>query len=222
MIVFIRIASESPNMRKIALMLEETGLPYVVKLVEPRKDGVLDPEFAKVSPNGTAPAIVDTGTGTALFESGAILFFLAEKSGMLLPSGLGARAKAMKWLMFEAANVCPSMIELHHYVMSDSGDLPGAVFERYRGRLARYCSILDRELRDREYLAGQYSIADIALYPWMAAMEDMAEIDLDEYPALSRWAEAIGRRAAAQRAAQANSAQTAWCYRDGDVALCGA
>lgn len=222
MIVFFRIASESPNMRKIALMLEETGLPYVVKLVEPRKDGASDPEFAKVSPNGTAPAIVDTGTGTALFESAAILYFLAEKSGMLLPPALGARAEAMKWLMFEAANVCPTMLELHHYVMSDTGELPGAVFARYRGRLARYCSILERELRDREHLAGEYSIADIALYPWMAAMGDMAEIDLGDFPALGRWAGAIGSRAAAQRASLASSARTDWCYRDGGVVLCGA
>lgn len=220
MIIFFRISSESPNMRKISLMLEETALPYVVKFVEPHENEVLDAEFGKISPNGTAPAIVDTDTGASLFESGAILYFLAEKSGKLLPSSLRARADAFKWLMFEAANVCPTMIELHHYVMNDSGDLPDTIFQRYKNRLARYCSILDKQLEDREYLAGEYSIADVALYPWMITLEDMAQIDLVDYPNLNNWSQEISKRSTTQRTSQANSPKTNWCYRNGKVELC--
>ena len=222
MIIFFRIPSESPNMRKISLMLEEAALPYVVKFVEPRKTEALDVEFAKISPNGTTPAIVDTDTGTTLFESGAILYFLAEKSGKLLPSSLGARADVIKWLMFEVANVCPTMIELHHYVMNDSGELPDTIFQRYKNRLAQYCSILDKQLEDREYLAGQYSIADVALYPWMVTLEDMAEISLDDYPNLNNWTQAISKRSATKKTSQANSPKTNWCYRNGNVELCSA
>lgn len=221
MIIFFRIPSESPNMRKISLMLEETALPYVVKFVEPRKGGVLDTEFAKISPNGTTPAIVDTDTGATLFESGAILYFLAEKSGKLLPSNLGVRADVIKWLMFEAANVCPTMIELHHYVMNDTGTIPDAIFQRYKNRLAQYCSILDKQLEDREYLAGQYSIADIALYPWMVTLEDMAEINLDDYANMNGWTQAISKRSTTQNISQENSQKTNWCYRNGNVELCG-
>ena len=222
MIIFFRIPSESPNMRKISLMLEETALPYVVKFVEPGKNEALDAEFAKISPNGTTPAIVDIDTGVSLFESGAILFFLAEKSGKLLPSSLAMRADVIKWLMFEVANVCPTMIELHHYVMNDSGAIPDAIFQRYKNRLAQYCSILDKQLEDREYLAGQYSIADVALYPWMVTLEDMAEIDLGDYFNLNNWAKAISNRSTTQRVSQENSPKTNWCYRNGNVELCSA
>lgn len=223
MIIFFRIPSESPNMRKISIMLEETALPYVVKFVEQGKTReVLDAEFAEISPNGTTPAIVDTDTGTTLFESGAILYFLAEKSGKLLPAHLRARADTIKWLMFEVANVCPTMIELHHYVMNDSGELPDTIFQRYKRRLAQYCSILDKQLENREYLAGEYSIADIALYPWMVAMEDMAEINVGDYPNLNHWAKAISNRSTTQIIVQTNSPNTNWCYRNGGVELCNA
>jgi len=208
MIIFFRKPSESPNMRKVSIMLEETALPYVVKHVEPRHADTIDEEFARISPNGTAPAILDTDTSVALFESGAILFYLAEKSGKLLPSGLGARAEAMKWLMFEAANVCPTILELHHYVMNDSGDIPDTVFQHYKNRLARYCSILDKQLEDREYLAGQYSIADIALYPWMVTLADMAEIDLVDYTNLNNWTQTINNRLMTKSISQADSPTT--------------
>lgn len=169
-------------MRTISLMPEETALPYVVQWVEPRQHEAVDEEFAKISSNGTAPSMVGTDTGVTLFESGAILYFLAEMSGKLLPSTLGARAEVVKWLMFEAANVCPTMIELHHYVMHDAGELPDTIFQRYKNRLARYCSILDKQLAGRQYLAGQYSIADVALYRRMITLEDMAQIDFSPPP----------------------------------------
>lgn len=221
MIIFFRIPSDSPNMRKVSLMLEETALPYVVKLVAPRTSATPDAELARISPTGTTPAIVDTETGIGLFESAAILQFLAEKSAKLLPSGLGARAEVVKWLTFEAANVCPTMIELHHYMMNDAG-LPDAIMQRYRNRLVRHCAILDRQLEGREYLAGEYSIADVALYPWTVILEDMAEISLGDYANLNNWARTIGARAATQRISESSSFRTDWCYRNGDVELCSA
>jgi len=222
MIIFYRVPSDSPNMRKISLMLEETALPYVVKVVEPSNSEARDADFDRISPNGTAPAILDTDTGTALFESGAILHYLAEKSGKLLPAHSVARAEAMKWLMFEVANVCPTMVELHHYVMNDAGEFPDAIFQRYKRRLAKFCAILDQQLAGREHLAGEYSIADIALYPWMVTLEDFADIQLSDYPHLSRWAQAIGNRPATLAVANANITNTNWCYRKGGVEICSA
>lgn len=222
MIIFFRIRSESPNMRKVSLMLEETALPYVVKLVAPRTSEPPDAQFAEISPNGTTPAIVDAETGVGLFESAAILQFLAEKSAKLLPSSLGARAEVVKWLTFEAANVCPTMIELHHYLMNDDGGLPEAIMQRYRNRLARHCAILDRQLDGREFLAGEYSIADVALYPWTLVLEDMAEISLADYPRLNNWARTIGDRPTTRRMSESGPPRTEWCYRNGDVELCSA
>jgi len=114
------------------------------------------------------------------------------------------------------------MIELHHYVMHDSGELPDAIFQRYKNRLAQYCSILNKQLEDREYLAGQYSIADIALYPWTVALEDMADISLVDFPNLNNWAKAISKRSTTQRTSQANPSKTNWCYRNDNVELCSA
>jgi len=219
MIIYFRIPSESPNIRKISIMLEETGLPYVVKMVEPHLEAPADAELAKISPTGTVPAIIDTDTGTALFESGAILFYLAEKSGVLLPSNINDKSEVVKWLMFEAANICPAMIELHHYIMNDIVDIPDTVFDRYKSKLADYCVILNKQLENRDYLCGEYSIADVVLYPWTAALEDMAEISLEDYPFLNHWAKTINRRPTTQQTA---SPPTNWCYRNGEVALCSA
>lgn len=197
MIIFYRLLSESPNMHKISLMLEEVGLPHEARFIESRDAHETDPELAKISPNGTYPAIMDTDTGVSLFESGAILYYLAEKTGKLLPTNLGDRAEAIKWLTFEAANVCPAMIELHHYFMNDAGDIPEAVFDRYKNKLSQYCSILDKQLEERDYLAGDYSIADIALYPWTVTLEDVAEVSLSDFPNLENWATRISQRAGA-------------------------
>lgn len=198
MIIFYTMHSESPNIRKISIMLEEIGLPYTVKHVEKQSNGEFAADFVAINPNATVPAIVDTDTGTTLFESGAILYYLAEKTRKLLPTNLQDRAEVVKWLMFEVANMCPAMVELYHYILIDSGGIPDAVLQRYKDKLARYCSILNRQLDGREYLCGEYSIADIALYPWSVILEDMAEIDLRDYPNLKNWAIAIGNRSAAQ------------------------
>ncbi|MDH5183014.1 MAG: glutathione binding-like protein, partial [Gammaproteobacteria bacterium] len=157
-----------------------------------------------------------------LFESTAILYYLAEKSGHLLPKMIEHRSKVIKWLSFEAANMCPAMIELHHYIMNDDGDVPDIIFQRYKDKLVQYSSILDQQLSDRDYLADEYSIADIALFPWTAALEDMAEISLSDYPNLERWATRINLRYNRQQTPASELAFSNWCYQDGNVAVCSA
>ncbi len=202
MIIFYTMHSESPNMRKISIMLEEIGLPYTIKRVEKQSNGEFAADFIAINPNATVPALVDTDTGITLFESGAILYYLAEKTQKLLPTNLKARAEVVKWLMFEVANMCPTMVELYHYMLIDSGEIPDAILQRYKDKLVRYCSILNHQLDGREYLCGEYSIADIALYPWSVILEDMAELNLDDYPNLKNWATTISARSAAQPSAQ--------------------
>jgi len=198
MIDFYRMHSSSPNMRKVAIMLAETGLPYTSKYVEKQGNGKCSDAYRAISPNCTAPAIVDDETGAAVFESGAILCYLAEKTGKLLPPSLRDRADVLKWLMFEVANIGPIMIELHHHMLSDAADNAGSLLQRHRDRMIRCCTILERQLAGREYLCGNYSVADIALYPWSAILEDMAEISLADYPNLNGWASRISSRPAVQ------------------------
>ncbi len=221
MIIFYRIPSESPNIRKISLMLAETGLPYVVKMIDAHDSDSVNTEFQRISPNGTVPAILDTDTGISLFESAAILQYLAEKTGLLLSDDQATRAITQQWLLFEAANVCPAMIELHHYILHDDGETPQSIFERYKTQLTRYCTILDQQLSNREYLAGDYSIADIVLYPWGAALEDMAEINLKDFPHLHAWIQSIDGRPAAQQSLQQDPSLSHWCFHKGNVQLCG-
>jgi GST-like protein len=219
MIVFYRIPNDSPNMIKISIMLNEIALPYVEKIVDADEDGEA---FAEISPNGITPAIVDTDTGATIFESGAILLYLAEKSGKLLPSDDRLRADVTKWLMFEAANVCPTMIELHHYLLNDYGQFSESVCERYKKQLEKYCAILNKQLEDRDYLAGEYSIADIILYPWTVTLEDMADIDIADYPHLNKWAMKITKHLETKQLAQTSSEKKDWCYQNGEVKFCSA
>jgi GSH-dependent disulfide-bond oxidoreductase len=198
MIDFYRMHSNSPNMRKVAIMLTETGLPYTSKYVEKQGNGQCADKYRAISPNCTAPAIVDDETGAVVFESGAVLCYLAEKTGKLLPAAARERADVLKWLMFEVANVGPVMVELHHHILKDHDDGAEARLQRHRDRMARFCAILEDQLAGREYLCGNYSIADIALYPWTAILEDMAEIRMADYPNLNDWASRISSRPAVQ------------------------
>ncbi|MHB1676629.1 MAG: glutathione S-transferase family protein [Sulfuriferula sp.] len=203
MIIFYRIYSDSPNIRKISIMLEEIGLPYTIQFVDKQSDGSFAKDFLAISPNATVPAIVDTENSATLFESGAILYYLAEKTQKLLPASLEERAEVVKWLMFEVANMCPAMVDLYHYMLADTGDTPDSFFQRYKDKLVRYCAILNQQLEGREYLCKEYSIADIALYPWTAILEDMAEINLSDFPNLNNWAVNISKRLAVVTATQA-------------------
>ena len=198
MIVFYSLTSASPNIRKISMMLSETGLPHYVKDIHGNGDGKkFTDDFMAISPNRTVPAILDEDNGVVLFESGAILHYLAEKSGYFLPANIKDRSEVMKWLMFEVSNMGPTMGEIFHYMVQTSDEIADVHMKRYRDKVAQFCEILDRQLEEREYLGGEYSIADIALYPWHVVLEDMADVNLSDYPNLHKWVERIGKRPAA-------------------------
>lgn len=196
MITFYRIANNSPNIRKVSMMLAETGIPHETHIVE-RRDGELVDEYLSINPNATVPAIVDDDAGITLFESAAILCYLAESSGLLLPVNKHEKAEVVNWLIFESANIGPVVSEIYHYMMLMEDELPDVHMRRYQNKLARFCEIIDQRLKGREYLCGDFSIADIALYPWTAVFEDLAEVSLSDFSNLSTWAEKIGQRPSA-------------------------
>jgi GSH-dependent disulfide-bond oxidoreductase len=197
MIILYTMLSSSPNIRKITMMLNEAGLPYKVHKFERQEDGKLPEDFLAINPNGTVPAILDEDTGAVLFESAAILYYLAEKSGKLLPAELKDKGEAMKWLVFEAANMGATMGELYHYMLRAADELADVHLQRYKDKVAQFCSILEMQLQGREYLCGEYTIADIALYPWTVVLEDMADVNLGDYPGLNSWATRVSQRPAA-------------------------
>lgn len=197
MIIFYRLLSFSPSIQKVSMMLNETGFPYKEKNIEWQSDGLPSGNFLTINPNGTVPAIVDEDNGAVIFESGAILCYLAEKSGKLLPTDVKNRGEVMTWLMFEAANMGPIMVELFHYMLKASDDIADVHLRRYKNKLAQCCAILDRQLYGRAYLCGEYSIADIALFPWCGVLEDIADVKLNDYPSMNNWADRIARRPAA-------------------------
>lgn len=201
MIILYTMQSVSPNIRKITLMLKETSIPYIVKQMEKQDNGNLPDGFLAINPNATVPAILDQDNGAVIFESGAILHYLAEKSGKFLPCELKARGEAVKWLMFEVANMGPIMGELYHYMLRVSDALADDHLQRYKDKVEKFCWILERQLEGGEYLGGEYSIADIALYPWYAVLEDMADVKLIDYPRLANWANRIALRPAAKATA---------------------
>jgi len=178
------------------MMLAETGIPHETHIVE-RRDGELVDEYLSINPNATVPAIVDDDAGITLFESAAILCYLAESSGLLLPVNTHEKAEVVNWLIFESANIGPVVAEIYHYMMLMEDELPDVHMRRYQNKLARFCEIIDQRLKGREYLCGGFSIADIALYPWTAVFEDLAEVSLSDFSNLSTWAERIGQRPSA-------------------------
>ena len=184
-------AWHTPNGRKVSVMLEECGLPYEVVKVNIAKGEQFTPEFTALNPNQKIPAIIDGGVRLA--ESGAILIYLAEKLGRLLMP----RYETLQWLMFQMAHVGPMLGQAHHFRLQAQEKLPYAI-ERYEKEAARIYAVLERELAKREYLAGEYSIADIATYPWILRYFNFG-VQLDDYPALKRWADRVGARPAVQR-----------------------
>jgi len=191
------MGSDSPNIRKVTIILNELDLPFSIQHVQKHADNESDNEFLRVNPNGTVPAIYDPETDTALFESGAILYYLAHKSRQLLPDEPKPRAEVMKWLMFESANMGPVMGELYYYILAGD-DLPEHYLQRYKDKVANFCAIIERRLEGRDYLGDVYSIADIVLYPWTIILEDMADILLSDYPNLEKWAARIDQRPSTQ------------------------
>jgi len=208
-------------MRKVSILLEEIDNEYAVKYIEPHGESLEDEEFKAISPTQTLPAILDSDTGVALFESGAILQYLGEKSGQFFSNEIVQRAETVKWLMFEAANLGPVMMELHHYLMNDMGDLPSSLFQRYKNKVAQYCQILNNQLQDRDYLVDSYSIADMAIYPWTVALEDLADVSVQDYPRLNAWVERLNQRSEQlQQLGKAKLALTDWCFDNRNVKVC--
>ena len=188
----------TPNGRKVSIMLEECGLEYETHPVEIGKDQQFTPEFLKISPNNKIPAIVDTDNGMSLMESGAILLYLAEKSGQFMPTDDTGRWKAMEWLMMQMGSVGPMLGQTHHFVHYNSGKAPYAE-ERYLNENKRIYGVLDRRLGEAAYLAGDdYSIADMATFPWMARHEWHAT-DLNDFPNVKRWYAQLAERPAVQK-----------------------
>ncbi len=197
----------TPNGWKITIALEEMALPYEVKLVNIGKGEQFDPDFLKIAPNNRMPAIVDPdgpdGAPISVFESGAILQYLARKSGMLYGEGERDRVAVEQWLMWQMGGLGPMAGQAHHFLkyaprLDPPQDLPYAK-DRYRAEVARLYGVMDRRLAEAEFLAGDfYSIADIACYGWATLWEGQ-EQTLDDKPNLARWLDTLGARRAVQR-----------------------
>ena len=187
----------TPNGRKVSIMLEEVGLPYNVHKIDITKGDQFTPEFVAINPNSKIPAIIDSDTGMTVFESGAILIYLAEKTGKLLPTEQKSRFQVIEWLMFQMASVGPMFGQLNHFKRFAPEKIPYAI-ERYEKETLRLYGVLDKQLSDKEFICGDYSIADIATYPWVASYEFQG-LTLDNHPNLKRWFETIQQRQAVQR-----------------------
>jgi GST-like protein len=190
----------TPNGRKVSIALEELGLPYEAHAIDIGKDEQFAPEFLKISPNNRIPAIVDRDNGMSLMESGAILNYLADKTGKLLPKSGEARYRVLEWLMWQMGGPGPMLGQVHHFVKYNPGKAPYAE-ERYTKEAHRLYGVLDKRLADREFVADDYSIADIAIWPWISRFE-WQKIDMKQYPNVKRWYETIATRPAVQRGYQ--------------------
>ncbi len=191
----------TPNGYKISIMLEEIGLPYAAHAVDIGKGDQFAPEFLAISPNNKIPAIVDPdgpgGHSISVVESGAILIYLAEKTGKLLAREGAARYAALEWLMFQMGGIGPMLGQAHHFRLYAPEPIPYAI-DRYTNETNRLYGVMNRRLGETDYLAGDYSIADIATMPWLRFPERQG-VDLDDYPNVRRWREAILVRPAVQR-----------------------
>jgi len=186
----------TPNGHKISIMLEECGLKYEVKPVDIGAGDQFNPEFLRISPNNRMPAIVDTENGVSVFEGGAILMYLAEKSGEFFPGEQAARFDVLQWLFWQAGGLGPMAGQLSHFVNYVKEDIPYA-HKRYANEYDRLLAVMDVRLRDREFLAGEYSIADIACFPWVAPYKRLGN-DLDKFSNLRVWFDTLKVRPAVQ------------------------
>jgi GSH-dependent disulfide-bond oxidoreductase len=191
----------TPNGRKVSIMLEECGLAYRVHKVDIGKNEQFAPEFLEHSPNGKIPAIMDPagpeGEPISLFESGAILLYLAGKTGKFLPKKVLGKYDAVQWLMFQMASVGPMFGQTHHFMRSAPVEVPYGI-DRYHKETKRLYGVMDKRLGQTAFLAGDYTVADIATFPWVARHE-WHKVDLNEFPNVKRWFETVGAREAVQR-----------------------
>ena len=193
----------TPNGHKVHIMLEECGLPYRVHAVDIGKGDQFKPEFLAISPNNKIPALIDSdgpdGQPMSVFESGAILLYLAGKTGKFLPTDTRGKYEVLQWLMFQMGGVGPMLGQAHHFRIYAPEQVPYAI-DRYTNEAARLYGVMDKQIqRTGAYIAGkQYSIADIAIYPWLRSWQNQG-IDWADYPALNNWFERVGARPAVQR-----------------------
>ena len=193
----------TPNGHKVTMFLEETGLPYTVKPVNISRGEQFAPDFLAIAPNNRSPAIGDHASGVpggpvSLFESGAILLYLADKTGKLIPAETRARWQCIQWLFWQMAGLGPMLGQNHHFASYAVEPIPYAI-DRYVNETGRLYAVLDRQLRGREFIVdGYYSIADIACYPWI--QPERQRQNIDDFPDLRRWKAAIAARPATQRA----------------------
>lgn len=187
----------TPNGRKASIMLEEIELPYTVHVIDITKGDQFTPEFVAINPNSKIPAIVDRDADMTVFESGAILIYLAEKTGKLLPTDQKNRFLVLEWLMFQMASVGPMFGQLNHFKRFAPEKIPYAI-DRYEKETLRLYSVLDSQLAKHEFICGDYSIADIATFPWVASYEFQG-LTLNNHANLKRWFETIQARPAVQK-----------------------
>ena len=193
----------TPNGHKVTMFLEEADIPYRITPVNISAGEQFRPDFLKISPNNRMPAIVDdepteAGPPVSVFESGAILLYLAEKTGRFIPKDFRGRIEVLQWLFWQMGGLGPMAGQNHHFSQYAPEKLPYAI-ERYVKETNRLYGVLDKRLLDREYIAGDYSIADMAAYPWIVPHERQGQ-KLEDFPHLSRWYQLIGARAAVKRA----------------------
>jgi GST-like protein len=191
----------TPNGFKISIMLEEVGLPYNVIAINIGEGDQFDPDYLQINPNNKMPTIVDQdgpgGKPFTVFESGAILIYLAEKSGQLMPTATAEHSLVMQWLMFQMANVGPMLGQAHHFRNYTKERLQYA-FDRYTNETSRIYGILDKRLGEAEFVAGEYSIADVATAPWLRYPDRQGQ-DLDDFPNIRRWRDDLFARPAWER-----------------------
>jgi GST-like protein len=191
----------TPNGIKVSIMLEECALPYAAHAVDIGAGDQFKPEFLAISPNNKIPAIVDSdgpgGTPISLFESGAILIYLAGKTGRFLPADVRGKYLALQWLMFQMGGLGPMLGQAHHFRIYAPERVEYAI-KRYTSEALRLYGVMDKRLAEAEFFAGEYSIADMAIYPWTRSHANQG-VDLADFPHVARWFEAVGARPAVQR-----------------------
>ena len=182
----------TPNGIKVSIALEEMGLPYTFHPVNIGRGEQFQPEFLAKSPNNRIPAIWDEDTSLSVFESGAILVYLAEKTGQFLPAELHSRVEVLQWLFWQMGGIGPMCGQAHHFRQYAPEPVPYAI-ERYTREVSRLYGVLDRRLADRAFVAGEYSIADMAIFPWIAPWEAQGQV-LAEFRHVARWFEDVAAR----------------------------
>lgn len=187
----------TPNGRKPAILLEELQMPYTLYTIDTRKGEQFTPEFTAISPNNKIPAIRDRETGIHLFESGAILIYLAEKGAQFFPTALPERMRVLEWLMFQMGNIGPMFGQLAHFRSAAPEKIPYAI-DRYQQETLRLLGVLDRQLTIYPFMAGEYSIADMATFPWVVAATTHMGQSLEPFPQVQRWMETLQARPAVQ------------------------